>query len=242
MGVEVKDAIITAESYERNFTNEGGVEGTTRFLKNICGMWLLERCRKEWERDGNYSYSELIDAALAVPAFRSVINPDAACFANPVSMVDAIRGYCSRTGQPVPETYGELTRCIFDSLALRYRQVFGYMQSMAPFPIERLHVIGGGAQNDLLNRMTADAVGIPVVAQQPAEPVHLQRRGCTRDGRTVRRHCARQHHAPGEGLRSGGHDAGDARHDSFLHRAGRVRTEGCCRVGCRLREVRPADG
>ena len=164
MGVEVKDAIITAESYERNFTNEGGVEGTTRFLKNICGMWLLERCRKEWERDGNYSYSELIDAALAVPAFRSVINPDAACFANPVSMVDAIRGYCSRTGQPVPETYGELTRCIFDSLALRYRQVFGYMQSMAPFPIERLHVIGGGSRNNLLNQFTCNAVGVPVTA------------------------------------------------------------------------------
>lgn len=164
MGIEVKDAIINKESYEKNFTNEGGVEGTTRFLKNICGMWLLERCRKEWEATNNYSYTELIDAALAVPAFRSIINPDAPCFANPSSMVEAIRMYCEKTGQPKPETYGELTRCIFDSLALRYRQVFGYLQSMAPFCIDRLHVIGGGSRNNLLNQFTCNAVGVPVTA------------------------------------------------------------------------------
>lgn len=164
MGIEVKDAIINKDSYEKNFTNEGGVEGTTRFLKNICGMWLLERCRKEWEATANYSYTELIDAALAVPAFRSVINPDAPCFANPDSMIQAIRMYCEKTGQPVPETYGEITRCIFDSLALRYRQVFGYMQEMAPYAIERLHVIGGGSRNNLLNQFTCNAVGVPVTA------------------------------------------------------------------------------
>lgn len=162
MGIEVKDAIINAESFDKNFTNEGGVEGTTRFLKNICGMWLLERCRKEWTED--YSYSALIDAALAVPAFRSIINPDAPCFANPTSMIEAIKHYCEVTGQPIPETYGELTRCIFDSLALRYRQVFGYLQQMAPFPIEALHVIGGGSRNNLLNQFTCNAVGVPVVA------------------------------------------------------------------------------
>lgn len=165
MGIEVKDAIINKESYERNFTNEGGVEGTTRFLKNICGMWLLERCRKEWEDAGNnYSYAELIDAALGAVGFRSVINPDAPCFANPASMVQAIRMYCEKTSQPVPENYGEITRCIFDSLALRYRQVFGYMQQMAPFKIERLHVIGGGSRNNLLNKFTCNAVGVPVTA------------------------------------------------------------------------------
>ena len=102
MGIEVKDAIITPESYKVNFTNEGGVEGTTRFLKNICGMWLLERCRKEWTTD--YSYPELIEAAMAAPAFRSLINPDDACFANPDRMMEAIQEYCRRTGQPVPET------------------------------------------------------------------------------------------------------------------------------------------
>ncbi|MBO5679482.1 MAG: rhamnulokinase [Bacteroidaceae bacterium] len=162
MGVEVKDAIINAESFDKNFTNEGGVEGTTRFLKNICGMWLLERCRKEWT--DNYSYGELIDAALAVPAFRSLINPDAPSFANPTSMIEAIKGYCRDTGQPVPEGFGEITRCIFESLALRYRQVFGYLQQMAAFPIEVLHVIGGGSRNNLLNQFTCNAVGVPVVA------------------------------------------------------------------------------
>ncbi len=162
MGIEVKDAIITPETYEENYTNEGGVEGTTRFLKNICGMWLLERCRKEWETD--YSYGELIEAALAVPAFRSLIYPDAPCFANPVSMIEAIRNYCRETNQPVPETYGELTRCIFDSLALRYKQAFGFLQKVAPFPIEKLHIIGGGSRNNVLNQFTCNAVGVPVVA------------------------------------------------------------------------------
>lgn len=162
MGIEVKDAIINADSFGNNFTNEGGVEGTTRFLKNICGMWLLERCRKEWTED--YSYPTLIEAALAAPAFRSVINPDAPCFANPTSMLEAIKHYCHETAQPIPETYGEITRCIFDSLALRYRQIFGYLRQMAPFPIETLHVIGGGSRNNLLNQFTCNAVGVPVVA------------------------------------------------------------------------------
>lgn len=164
MGIEVKDAIINQKSYNMNFTNEGGIEGTTRFLKNICGMWLLERCRKEWDATQNYSYPELIEAALAVPAFRSLINPDAPCFANPSSMIEAIRHYCLETNQPVPETYGEITRCIFDSLALRYKQVFGYLQDMAPFNIEKLHIIGGGSKNNQLNQFTCNAVGIPVVA------------------------------------------------------------------------------
>lgn len=164
MGIEVKDAIIDKESYALNFTNEGGVEGTTRFLKNICGMWLLERCRKEWETTRSYSYAELIDAALAAPAFRSVINPDAPCFANPASMTEAIARYCRETNQPVPESCGEITRCIFDSLALRYKQVFASLQRMAPFPIEKLHIIGGGSRNNLLNQFTCNAVGVPVVA------------------------------------------------------------------------------
>lgn len=168
MGIEVADAIISTESFAQNFTNEGGIEGTTRFLKNICGMWLLERCRKEWESTSNYSYPELIEAALASTAFRSVINPDAPCFANPTSMIEAIASYCRATGQPVPETHGEITRCIFDSLALRYRQVFTILQEMAPFPIECLHVIGGGSKNNLLNQFTSNAVGVPVVAG-PAE-------------------------------------------------------------------------
>lgn len=164
MGIEVKDAIIDQQSYEKNFTNEGGIEGTTRFLKNICGMWLLERCRKEWETTANYSYGELIDAALAAKPFQSLINPDAPCFANPNSMIDAICYYCKKTGQHEPQNYGEITRCIFDSLALRYKQVMGYLKDMSPFPIEVLHVIGGGSKNNLLNQFTSNAVNMPVIA------------------------------------------------------------------------------
>ena len=164
MGIEVDEPIISKESYEMNFTNEGGVDGTIRFLKNICGMWLLERCRKEWNTEQNYSYAELIDAALAAPAFSSLINPDAGCFANPVSMIEAIQNYCRDTDQAVPYSCGEITRCIFESLALRYRQVLDWLRELAPFPIEKLHVIGGGSKNNLLNTFTANAIGLPVVA------------------------------------------------------------------------------
>ena len=165
MGIETKDAIINDLSYERNFTNEGGIEGTTRFLKNICGMWLYERCRKEWpEEVRQLSHPELQGSAMQVEAFRSIINPDDEQFANPDSMIDAIRQYCRKTQQPVPETPAEICRCIFDSLALRYKQVFQWMQEFAPFKIEVLHIIGGGSLNKYLNQFTANATGATVLA------------------------------------------------------------------------------
>ena len=165
MGIETKDAIINDLSYERNFTNEGGIEGTTRFLKNICGMWLYERCRKEWpEEVRQLSHPELQGSAMQVEAFHSIINPDDAQFANPDSMIDAIRQYCRKTQQPVPETPAEICRCIFDSLALRYKQVFQWMQEFAPFRIEVLHIIGGGSLNKYLNQFTANATGATVLA------------------------------------------------------------------------------
>lgn len=165
MGIEAKQPIMTKDSYELNFTNEGGLDGSIRFLKNICGMWLLEQCRREWYAAGNeYSYGELIDAALAVPTFRSLIYPDDPCFANPASMIEAIQQYCDESGQPVPHTYGEITRCIFDSLALRYKEVFNYLKKFSDTPLTKLHVIGGGSRNNLLNRFTANALGVPVVA------------------------------------------------------------------------------
>ena len=163
MGIETKKAIINHISYERNFTNEGGIEGTTRFLKNICGMWLYERCRKEWT-DAPKSHPELIAEAMKQPAFQSIINPDDACFANPSSMIDAIQTYCKETNQHVPQGYAEICRCIFDSLALRYRQVFSYLTEMASFPIEVLHIIGGGSLNDNLNQFTANSCGVEVLA------------------------------------------------------------------------------
>ena len=165
MGIETKEAIINDLSYERNFTNEGGIEGTTRFLKNICGMWLYERCRKEWpEEVHKLSHPELQGSAMQVKAFRSIINPDDAQFANPVSMIEAIQQYCRETNQPVPETPAEICRCIFDSLALRYKQVFQWMQEFAPFKLEVLHIIGGGSLNKYLNQFTANATGATVLA------------------------------------------------------------------------------
>lgn len=163
MGIETSNAIINDLSYERNFTNEGGIDGTTRFLKNICGMWLYERCRKEWT-DAPKSHTELIAAAMEQPAFQSIINPDDPMFANPASMVEAIKDYCRQTGQHVPEGYAEICRCIFESLALRYRQVFNYLREMASFPIEVLHIIGGGSLNAYLNQFTANSLGIEVLA------------------------------------------------------------------------------
>ena len=162
LGIETRDAIINEDSFRYNFTNEGGIEGTTRFLKNICGMWLLERCRKEWT-DAPANVNEVNAQAMTAPAFRSFINPDDPSFANPESMVEAIREFCRRTGQPVPATYQETARCIFESLALRYRQVVECLRGFAPFPIRRLHVIGGGTYNRHLMQMAADSIGIPVI-------------------------------------------------------------------------------
>ena len=170
MGIETRDAIISDLSYERNFTNEGGINGTTRFLKNICGMWLYERCRAEWQTVNcqlstvNLDHATLQASAMTVEAFRSLINPDDPTFANPSSMVEAIQQYCRRTSQPVPETPAEICRCIFDSLALRYRQVFTWLQEFAPFPLEVLHIIGGGSLNKYLNQFTANSTGATVLA------------------------------------------------------------------------------
>ena len=165
MGIETKDAVISDRSYELNFTNEGGIEGTTRFLKNICGMWLYERCRKEWpEEVRQLSHPELQGQAMNVEPFRSLINPDDPMFANPSSMIDAIQAYCRQTQQPIPETPAEICRCIFDSLALRYRQVFSWLQEFAPFKLETLHIIGGGSLNKFLNQFTANSTGATVLA------------------------------------------------------------------------------
>ena len=165
MGIETKDAVINERSYELNFTNEGGVEGTTRFLKNICGMWLYERCRKEWpEEVRQLSHPELQGSAMTIEPFRSIINPDDDLFANPSSMIEAIQTYCKNSGQPVPETPAEICRCIFDSLALRYRQVFQWLKEFSSFDLSVLHIIGGGSLNKFLNQFTANSLGVQVLA------------------------------------------------------------------------------
>lgn len=167
MGVEVDKPTITSDTEKLNFTNEGGVCGTIRLLKNICGMWLLERCRMEWGKE-SMDYGQLIAEARKLPVGTSIIAPDDECFANPNSMIEAIRTYCKDNNQPVPQTQPEMARCIFDSLAARYAEVLNMLKELSPNPIEVLHVIGGGSRNDLLNQCTADALGIPVVAG-PAE-------------------------------------------------------------------------
>ena len=165
MGIEVKDAIINDETYALNFTNEGGIEGTTRFLKNITGMWLLEQCLKEWKKEGiTYAYEKLVLMAESGTPFQSLIDPDHASFANPTCMITAITNFCVATGQIAPTSHTEFVRCIFESLSLKYKSILGMLIKLAPFDIEKLHVIGGGSKNPLLNQWTANAIGIPVIA------------------------------------------------------------------------------
>jgi len=165
MGVETETPILTRESFENNFTNEGGVEGTTRFLKNITGMWLLECCREEWAKEGrNYTYAEMIGLAEQEGKSRSLVNPDDPRLANPTRMTETVIAICRETDQPVPVSDAAFIRCIFDSLAYRYKEVLETLSGMISFPIEKLHVIGGGSQNALLNQLTAEAIQKPVLA------------------------------------------------------------------------------
>jgi len=174
MGIEAPAPIINKESARLNFTNEGGIEGTTRFLKNITGMWLLEQCRKVWKEEGkDYSYAELESMARAEAAFPGRINPDDPKFANPENMVSVISSEVERSQEISPRaslgrndsiTDAQIVSCIYHSLADRYKEVLDMLQGFAPFKIEKLHIIGGGSANALLNQWTADAIGIPVVA------------------------------------------------------------------------------
>lgn len=175
MGIEVREPVIDDRTSACNITNEGGVEGTTRLLKNITGMWLLEECLKVWAREGReYAYSELVEMAHSAPPFRILIDPDDESFARPGCMPAAIAAFCTRTGQTPPRTHGETVRAIFESLALKYRMVLDDFRALAPFPIEKLHVIGGGSKNALLNQFTADSTGIPVVAGPARGDGHRQ--------------------------------------------------------------------
>ncbi|MBQ0115454.1 MAG: rhamnulokinase [Bacteroidales bacterium] len=164
MGIVSREPVITPRSRELNFTNEGGLDGTTRLLKNITGMWILEQCRKEWKAAGkDYSYPDIMQM-FGQARSTAVFNPDDEVFANPHSMLGAIAAYCAAHGMPCPESDGEVVRSIFESLAARYGQVFAMLHELAPWPIEKLYVIGGGARNELLNRLTEEAIGVPVIA------------------------------------------------------------------------------
>ncbi len=162
MGIETKEAITTKEAGKYNFTNEGGVEGTYRFLKNLGGLWLVQRCKSDFDQD--YSFSELVELAEKSEPFTHLVDPNDAMFLNPDSMPDALAEYCKKTDQPAPDTPGAFIRCSLESLALKYRQTVEELRSVQSRPIERIHIVGGGTQNKLLCQMTADATGLPVVA------------------------------------------------------------------------------
>lgn len=162
LGIESPEAIITPKSREYNFTNEGGIDGTTRFLKNICGLWIFERCRDEF-KDVPENISAL-SALCEKSKCDSVINPDHSMFAHPVSMTKSIEKYCEETGQEIPRTPADFIRVIYRSLAKRYREVLGWLNECNPVEVNRLHVIGGGSLNPYLMQYTADELGIPVVA------------------------------------------------------------------------------
>ena len=161
LGIESAQPIISEDSFRENFTNEGGVEGTVRFLKNICGMWIFEQCRKEFPEDAG-DVAELVASAASV-GFGSMIDPDEQCFAHPASMKGAIDSYCMATGQKVPSSAPEYCRCIFRSLAMRCRQVMEILSGMVSFPVRSLNVIGGGSRNAFLMQYLADSLGIPVL-------------------------------------------------------------------------------
>ena len=172
MGIESPKPIVSERSSSLNYTNEGGVENTTTFLKNITGMWILEQCLKVWEAAGRkYSYSDVTAMAADLPT-RTIIDPDDPMFANPENMVVAIESYCAEHKLIVPQSDAEFARCIFDSLANKYKEVLADLEEFAGHSLDCLHIIGGGSNNALLNQMTADALGIKVVAG-PSESTAL---------------------------------------------------------------------
>ncbi len=169
VGLEVPEPILSPGALAANATNEGGVEGTYRFLRNLMGLWIVQQCRRAWAREGyTYTYEELTEMAAAAPPFRCVIDPDDGRFLPPGDHPRLIQEMAWETGQPVPETPGQVIRCVLESLALSYRETLTRLAQVADQPIHTVHIVGGGSRNALLNQMTADATGWPVVAG-PAE-------------------------------------------------------------------------
>ena len=165
MGVESPEPVLSPQALERNFTNEGGVAGTIRLLKNIAGLWLLQECRRRWQRDGyDYTWEHLLVLAAEAAPFRSLVDADATTFLSPDDMPAALRAYCRRTGQPEPDSVGAFVRCCLESLALKYRQVLGDLEELAGHPLDTIRIVGGGSRNQMLCQFTADACNRPVVA------------------------------------------------------------------------------
>ena len=165
VGTELDAPLINAESLRLNFTNEGGVCGTTRLLKNVMGLWMLQCCRQSWLSSGQeYSYAELMDLATREPAFKHLVDPNDDSFLHPASMPAAIDEFCEKTHQANPRNPGAYARAVLESLALKYAVVVGEIEQLTQRPITQVRIIGGGAKNRLLNQFTAEATGRRVLA------------------------------------------------------------------------------
>jgi rhamnulokinase len=165
VGMEVPEPSLGEQALALNFTNEGGVGGTIRLLKNVTGLWLVQECRRQWAREAtDYSWDELVNLASSAEPFHCFVDPDAPDFLAPGNMPAAIRAYCRRTGQPEPESIGAITRCTFESLALKSRWVIEALEKVAGRHISAIRIVGGGTQNKLVCQFTANACGRPVVA------------------------------------------------------------------------------
>ena len=165
VGIESERPIISEQTRQLNFTNEGGVDGTTRFLKNIMGMWLIQETQRIWDEKGTkYTWPEMVELARNSEPFKFLINPDDSMFLNPRDMTQAVRDFCYQTAQGTPQSHGEVIRCIYDSLALKYRYTIEQIREVSDQPIEVIHIIGGGANNHFLNQLTSDATGLRVIA------------------------------------------------------------------------------
>jgi rhamnulokinase len=173
MGMESPAPVLDEAALAHGFSNEAGVFGTTRLLKNICGMWILEKLREQWAReDAECDHDTLMAMAAEATPFRSLIDPDDARFAKPGNMAERMREYCLETGQDAPATQGDHVRCAFESLACKYRLVFDQLESLAGRRFPSLRIVGGGGRNTLLNQFTANALGRPV-AFGPVEATSL---------------------------------------------------------------------
>lgn len=165
MGVEVSKAVLTDKALEYNVTNEGGIDGTYRLLKNIMGLWLVQECRRSFEKKGQpLDYARLTHLAEEATGFRAFVDPDDGSFLAPADMPAAIQEWCRKSGQTAPEDEGSLVRCCLESLALKYRVVLQRLEQLTGTKIEVIHIVGGGSQNDILNQFTANATGRPVIA------------------------------------------------------------------------------
>jgi rhamnulokinase len=173
LGTELDSPVITSEALRLNFTNEGGVNGTTRLLKNVMGLWMLQGCRQSWSMQGHsYDYRELMELAAHETSLRHLVDPDDESFLRPPDMPAAISQFCTRTHQPVPLEPGSYVRAVLESLAFKYRLVLRNLEHVSGKRIDQIRIIGGGSKNRLLNQLTADATGKKVLAG-PAEATAL---------------------------------------------------------------------